>query len=379
MSTGIRLTYYIQCCIIFIKGYYMALNHEIISKRLLLVDIIPIGEYTKIKEPLKMKCVLCNTEFVESPKSYLSGKRHSCNSNRSINSSKKMKEFYNSDLCLALIKEYEILPNIELLSNKYNIPTFKIYNLLKYHKINLHKTKNDNYFNTIDNEEKAYIFGFLMADGHNYIKIDKNGNKDYKRIGIKLSSKDIDILEKICKSIDYDHNIKTYTSHTRFKTKNKIYEYNNEFCKLEINSIVMCKRLEQIGMVNNKSNILEFPKLEYLPYELYKHFIRGYIDGNGCLYMGVNKSSPTVYYQFNISILSTKMVLDVISDIILRETGEKSNKLTLHANKRLYYLNYSGIRIKKILEWLYGDSTIYLNRKYNKHLDIIKKIDELSL
>jgi len=70
--------------------------------------------------------------------------------------------------------------------------------------------------------------------------------------------------------------------------------------------------------------------------------------------------------------------LERVSEIILKEIGEVSNKLTIHVNGKQHYLNYIGKRIVNILNWLYKDSEIYLNRKYDKYLDIINKIDELN-
>ena len=48
---------------------------------------------------------------------------------------------------------------------------------------------------------------------------------------------------------------------------------------LEINSVIMSKRLEELGMVANKSLILEFPK--WLQKELIPYFIKGIVDGDG--------------------------------------------------------------------------------------------------
>ena len=57
---------------------------------------------------------------------------------------------------------------------------------------------NHNYFKTIDTEEKAYILGFLYADGYN----------SDKQVVISQLEQDVDILEKINKALDADNQIK---------------------------------------------------------------------------------------------------------------------------------------------------------------------------
>lgn len=347
------------------------LNQEEIITRLKTVDLYPMEEYKGVNNKIKLKCLFCNDEFIDKPKSYLFGKRHICNSNRKIKSNNKKNIKYNNECYLNLINDYKNKISTKELSIKYNLKTFKIYDILNYHNIDVCvQSKNHNYFDIVDTEQKAYIFGFLMADGHNQIR--PSGERTVR---IRLNSKDIDILEKIKTELNYDKPIRSYISHKTLKSiAGKTYEYNFKESNLELSSIHLSKRLEEMGMVNNKSKILKFPSEEYLPKSLYKHFIRGYIDGDGCLFMGINKNVSIPYYQFNLSLISTKEFLEKISSIILEETGEINNKLIKHNTCDMYYLNYSGKRIKTILDWLYKDSVIHLDRKYKKYTDIIKKI-----
>ena len=65
------------------------------------------------------------------------------------------------------------------------------------------KTYNENYFETIDSEDKAYFLGFIFADG-----CVTNDPKKYRyQLTLKLHSKDVGILEKFIKSIDGEMNI----------------------------------------------------------------------------------------------------------------------------------------------------------------------------
>ena len=56
-----------------------------------------------------------------------------------------------------------------------------------------------NFFDEIDSEEKAYTLGFVIADGH----VSKQGS-----LMIGLNYQDVDIIEKIRKSMGSNHPIK---------------------------------------------------------------------------------------------------------------------------------------------------------------------------
>lgn len=57
---------------------------------------------------------------------------------------------------------------------------------------------NEQFFNNINTEEKAYVLGFICADGH----VEKD------RLNITVAIKDEDILEKIRKATQSNHPIK---------------------------------------------------------------------------------------------------------------------------------------------------------------------------
>ena len=53
---------------------------------------------------------------------------------------------------------------------------------------------NDNYFENIDSEDKAYFLGFMMADGN----LSKGQHtEEYIRVNLHLQVSDIEILEKV--------------------------------------------------------------------------------------------------------------------------------------------------------------------------------------
>jgi hypothetical protein len=205
----------------------------------------------------------------------------------------------------------------------------------------------ETYFDNIDTQEKAYILGFLYADGY-------NGQK-YNTIKICLATKDLDILNKI-DSILYVDNL----SHVKFY-KNK----KRDECYINFNSKYMCEQLAKLGCIQAKSLILEFPS-SLIDNELQRHFIRGYYDGDGGLTISKKKTRGA-----KISITSTLSFISSLKKII-----EKNINIHFSTTKQsnVYTISSCGNQqIQRFLDWLYKDCIICLNRKYNKYIDLVNK------
>lgn len=198
----------------------------------------------------------------------------------------------------------------------------------------------DNFFDLIDTEEKAYILGFLYADGYN--------NSNDSSISIRLSIKDKKLLDDIA-SILTSRIVKTY------KVKEK------EYCQLSISSKIMSKSLHNLGCIQAKSLILQFPTEDQVPKELQRHFIRGYFDGDGC----ITKSKKNHY---SISVTSTYMFNEKLRQVLNENCSViNERKLRFYKNNITCDLRYSRkSQLLDIKEYLYKDATIYLERKFDK-------------
>ena len=117
---------------------------------------------------------------------------------------------------------------------------------------------NVNYFNKIDTHEKAYVLGFLYADGSN------RGDG----ITFTQNMERVDILENIKKALD---------------SETPIRETCPGHYSLEVFSDIIVKDVENLGVVRNKSLILQFPTQIQVPEEFMSSFILGYFDGDGCI------------------------------------------------------------------------------------------------
>jgi intein/homing endonuclease len=127
----------------------------------------------------------------------------------------------------------------------------------------------ENVFDSIDTEEKAYWLGFIYADGC-------IGSSD-NSLEISLKSSDSEHLEKFNSFIKGPSN---KVKIGNVKCGDKICER----CRWAIHNFHIHEVLNSYGCVPAKSLILEFPNESIFKNKsLIRHFIRGYWDGDGCL------------------------------------------------------------------------------------------------
>ena len=221
--------------------------------------------------------------------------------------------------------------------NKNNINTSNRKYDLRRHSVN------DDFFNTIDCQEKAYILGLLMADG--------NVLDDYT-IQITLQIRDEHILQKISELIE-----STYPLY---------YSKNKKYCTLRFMSKKITQDLAKYNIVPRKSLILEPPNI---PSHLYRHLVRGYFDGDGSIYLDKKIN------QYRIHFVGTKSVL---SDFIDKMNWRKHKiRRAKKNNVFTFRLEYGGnILVSNMLNTLYKDSTIHFKRKYEKYLDCLRLKEE---
>ncbi len=250
--------------------------------------------------------------------------------------------------------------SITKLSDKYGINRKTIIKYLKERNIEITNTHgkvpfNENSFDIIDSEEKAYWLGFMYADG--YISSKNN------RIGLSLSIKDIDHLQKFNNFLNYSKGMIITDSH-QFNSKNKFNKDGElmQMIRTVITNEHMWKALYNLGCVPNKSLILTFPdESMFTSNNLIKHFIRGYFDGDGTL--GVyphSKSNPKL--EASLLIIGTKSFLEGIQNY-LGINGFLMQKP--NCNENTYRLGYSTKKAERVADILYKNASIYLTRKYN--------------
>jgi hypothetical protein len=248
-----------------------------------------------------------------------------------------MEEHLDQDEIINLYKQGHGAPFIAL---KLNISNHYIYKAIKAAGIPIrtHREKSLKYtidqttFDDIDTEPKAYWLGFLAADGYQ--------SKGY--LGCSLSLKDKEHLEKLRVFLNSTHPVKTYTQTIGFAA-------GTQYARLLIACPDLCVALTKHGVVERKTHTLKFP---ILPLPLRKHFIRGYLDGDGCWAKSYKSASG-----FTMKICGTQSFLKQIA-IELQLSTQR-----VHKHKSIFCLEKSGKDVLRIMNILYTDATIYLERK----------------
>lgn len=191
-------------------------------------------------------------------------------------------------------------------------------------------------FDEIDNESKAYWLGFIFADGY----ISSSSNNFELSLGIR----DIDHLKKFSEFMKYKGEIKQDSYRCRFSLKNKH----------------LWKTLNLYGCVPKKSLILKFPNKNIFKSEdLIRHFIRGYFDGDGC----ITYQKDTYSVSAVCSVLGTpEFLFDFEKELNFEKEITKCKDKRLISNT--ISLSFKRAESLRLMDYLYFNSTIYLDRKF---------------
>lgn len=228
------------------------------------------------------------------------------------------------------------ISNITRRLKKAGVSVIRDYSKGRYCRIGRYSL-NEDYFNEINIPEKAYFLGLMFSDG------------SVTDSGIYLKMKDEDILLKFKNALQAEQPVK------------KIYYGGYEAYIIQLYSKRLAASLSSFGCTKNKTRTIRFPNI---PKEFYSHFIRGFFDGDGCLIL--NKELGKT--QFNITSAS-KQFLEELNPIISKVSGTKGG-ISKETKYEVWHLRFCGKAVQTIMNWLYQDATVYLQRKYRKYLMI---------
>jgi len=194
---------------------------------------------------------------------------------------------------------------------------------------------NENFFKQ-QTPEMAYVLGFIYSDGNLGNQLDH----------FSISQKELEILYKIRDLMSSEHKIDR--------------QNNQELYTFTIGNKVMVNDLVMLGLTPNKSLDVQFP---VLPKDLYRHFIRGYFDGDGSIFLAkdgwrVNFVSGSKNFMH-----SLERVLNEDGGLSKRPIYNYAAKLNSH---QIIYLKMEDL--KALHNYMYSDSVLesgaYLSRKY---------------
>lgn len=251
-----------------------------------------------------------------------------------------------------LQKQFDLYETVSEVSKQTGYPRtcitryatrFNIYKR-KYTRENVN-TVNEDYFEVIDTEEKAYWLGFFMADANMYIHEDGR-----IQFAIKIQDSDYEHLEKFKKAVNFSGKIARRYS---IRKDTKCY-----YSEIKIYNKSFCNNLIKHGIVPHKTGKEQIP--DTIPEDLKKHFIRGFLDGDGSI------------SEYRASICCSEIrILQQIKDYLLNN----DIKTTIYSYDIHTINTTSKIMLYKLLKFLYLNSNIYLDRKYKKAMLIILKYE----
>ena len=222
---------------------------------------------------------------------------------------------------------------------------------------------NKDYFEDINTKSKAQCLGFLYGDG--YVS---TGD----RWGLELQLADKHHMQNFISDFDCNINIRERTRE------------GHSFCGFIIKNPKMYNDLVNHGVVPNKTHCLEFPSNDILNSEYVSHFIRGFFDGDGCIYyekyLRTKNNWKTSFYSMRKEV-SIVCKSEGFLDCIINELTRNNIKSKKYYNPKdgLPTLRISDYEnILKFYEYIYKDSTEMnrLGRKYNKFNELIATINQ---
>ena len=268
-------------------------------------------------------------------------------------------------ICKKALEEYLNTPELDRsltkLGKKYNIKRQTLsahFKLWGYDIINQQNRSrlNEHVFDSMDSEDQFYWLGFLYADGN----ISKTGN----RLEVRLSIRDLGHLEKFRKFLNLSTKIRTGICD------------GHGFCHLAVRNKHLWNVLNNLGCVPQKTLKVKFPDLS-----LFKdrrnvlHFIRGYVDGDGCLC--IYKSTHNESLRTLLSLVGTESFLQTVNNLF-ENVGCIYNKSCTNWANKAFNLSFNDVASRKIARYLYTNSSIYLDRKYEKFLEFCRIEEESS-
>ena len=222
----------------------------------------------------------------------------------------------------------------EDLARKYEVDVHTIYRILDKYNIKrqtgYHTNCDTSYFEQIDNPHKAYLLGFITADGTVIDNI----------LSIEVHDDDIEVLKYAQQQINPQATI------TKCKGRST--------SKISFGAKKIGEDLAKYGVVQNKSKIIKNVPLNFIPHEYLKYYFRGLIDGDGC-----------VLENGRLSIYSgSKEYIEDVQRILIKELNLSQTSI-YHGTT--YFCSWSSKEDrKKLFYYLYEglNNCFYYKRKY---------------
>lgn len=208
---------------------------------------------------------------------------------------------------------------------------------------------NKNFFKTWSSE-MAWVLGLIATDGCM--------SKDNPTVS--LSSQDLEIIDKVKNILEYSGPIRNYDCYI-----------------LSIYDRTMYSDLLSLGIEPAKSFTLELPNI---PEEFMGDFIRGVLDGDGCISID-NRENRNPRLFVRIVTASKNFFYDLFDYLV---SIGLSPRFELRSNrggnrKDIYCLSFCGFNSISFLNYVYRNSNenVFMERKHNIFIDYMRVYGEL--
>ena len=200
----------------------------------------------------------------------------------------------------------------------------------------IHKL-NNTVFNSVDNQNAAYWLGFLYADG----------STNEKSLNVALKGEDFTHLEKLKSFLETDASVVMREK----QCKGKKYPSAD----LYVTDRHLIERLHFYGVSVGRQSPRE--TMERIPKHLFRHWLRGLFDGDGCAFTNPNSG---------INFLADSILLELIRNHLF-SVGVENNpnrKIKRHSKSDVYYLSYGGRKVAmRVIDYMYQDAITWLERE----------------
>lgn len=220
---------------------------------------------------------------------------------------------------------------------------------------------NENYFENIDSQDKAYFLGFIGADGCMYETKDENKQNILR---INIQKEDVKILNILKQVLGTN---KPILEHTNAK---------NTYVSLEISSDKIFNDIKNLGLFPKKTygNTIANISNNFMP-----ALIRGYFDGDGTIsnHKDISKTNVAIVgYESNLQKIKNFLDQYCIYGSI-SECKTKKYSIAEDGSKFCVYILANKTSRYCFLKFIYeNNQNVFIDRKYNKSKQYIDLIEQ---
>lgn len=193
----------------------------------------------------------------------------------------------------------------------------------------------------------AYVLGYWYADGSIYPSV--------RGSYLNATSVDEEIISKIKNWLDSEHTIREEKS---------IWPNGKTRFVLRIGNKNLYKALTKLGIYPSKSLTVKLPSI---PGQFLSHFVRGYFDGDGCVFLEMARGITKDKIIKRLSVIFTsgsQEFLKRLCKILGHKLKLKQSKV--YKGHRSYQLRYFTGDSVSLFKFMYGNcrKNAYLTRKF---------------